>query len=48
MSILKINRIKNLKNSLQSVYGDKTFEIINNLDKKDFSELCENSQMVFR
>jgi DNA-directed RNA polymerase subunit beta len=39
---IKNKQDKNLKNSLQSVYGDKTFEIINNLDKKDFSELCEN------
>ena len=39
----KSNSDKELKNSLEKVYGEKTFNnVINNLDKKDFIELCTN------
>jgi len=39
----KVNDNKELKNSLQSVYGEKTFKnVMNNLDEKGFIELCQN------
>jgi DNA-directed RNA polymerase subunit beta len=39
----EVNDDKELKNSLQSVYGKKTFEnVMNNLDGKEFIELCQN------
>ncbi|MBO6486101.1 MAG: DNA-directed RNA polymerase subunit beta, partial [Pelagibacteraceae bacterium] len=39
----KVNDNKELKNSLQSVYGEKTFKnVMNNLDEKEFIELCQN------
>ena len=35
----KVNDNKELKNSLQSVYGEKTFKnVMNNLDEKEFIE----------
>jgi len=33
---------KDLKKSLQSVYGDKTYDVIKNLTTKEFKELCGN------
>jgi DNA-directed RNA polymerase subunit beta len=39
----KLNDNKELKNSLQSVYGEKTFNnVMNNLDGKEFIEFCQN------
>jgi DNA-directed RNA polymerase subunit beta len=39
----KVNDDKELKNSLQLVYGEKTFKnIMNNLDEKEFIEFCQN------
>ena len=39
----KVNDNKELKNSLQSVYGKETFEnVMNNLDGKEFIEFCQN------
>jgi DNA-directed RNA polymerase subunit beta len=39
----KANDNKELKNSLQSVYGEKTFKnVMNHLDEKEFIEFCQN------
>jgi DNA-directed RNA polymerase subunit beta len=39
----KMNDNKELKNSLQSVYGEKTFKnVMNNLDEKEFIDFCQN------
>jgi len=39
---MKSGNDQDLKGSLQSIYGEKTFGVINNLNKKEFGELCEN------
>jgi len=39
----KLDDSKELKNSLQSIYGKKTFDnVMNNLDEKEFIEFCQN------
>ena len=39
---MKNGEDKDLKKSLQSVYGDKTYDVIKNLSTKEFKELCGN------